>query len=214
MKEKRWLGTQKKYEIHCFYCGGFHITGNCPQVVKAMNGWKYDRSCPETGHIKIVPNGDEYPTVLAFNGYHYRVVGLWGIPGRLLWLELERFYGDTIVAATFCPDELMEMDLGMSDDEQLSAWLGGLPFLSVSPPEFNGSEKGENLSGDVIVPVEEIRPGRYRMSVEVEIGHCGYVGRDTDQACAGCSQLRIIDPEVVCPFEWLDGAVFRAIEEG
>ena len=29
-KEKRWLGTQK-YEIHCFYCGGFHITGNCPQ---------------------------------------------------------------------------------------------------------------------------------------------------------------------------------------
>jgi len=35
---------------------------------------------------------DEYPTVLAFNGYHYRVVGLWGIPGRLLWLELERFY--------------------------------------------------------------------------------------------------------------------------
>jgi hypothetical protein len=141
MKEKRWLGTQKKeYEIHCFYCGGFHITGNCPQVVKAMNGWKYDRSCPETGHIKIVPNGDEYPTVLAFNGYHYRVVGLWGIPGRLLWLELERFYGDTIVAATFCPDELMEMDLGMSDDEQLSAWLGGLPFLSVSPPEFNGSE--------------------------------------------------------------------------
>jgi hypothetical protein len=29
--------------------------------------------------------------------------------------------------------ELMEMDLGMSDDEQLSAWLGGLPFLSVSP---------------------------------------------------------------------------------
>lgn len=132
MKEKRWLGTQK-YEIHCFYCGGFHITGNCPQVVKAMNGWKYDRSCPETGHIKIVPNGDEYPTVLAFNGYHYRVVGLWGIPGRLLWLELERFYGDTIVAATFCPDELMEMDLGMSDDEQLSAWLGGLPFLSVSP---------------------------------------------------------------------------------
>ena len=141
MKEKRWLGTQKKeYEIHCFYCGGFHITGNCPQVVKAMNGWKYDRSCPETGHIKIVPNGDEYPTVLAFNGYHYRVVGLWGIPGRLLWLELERFYGDTIVAATFCPDELMEMDLGMSDDEQLSAWLGGLPFLSVSPSEFNGSE--------------------------------------------------------------------------
>lgn len=102
--------------------------------------WKYDRSCPETGHIKIVPNGDEYPTVLAFNGYHYRVVGLWGIPGRLLWLELERFYGDTIVAATFCPDELMEMDLGMSDDEQLSAWLGGLPFLSVSPSEFNGSE--------------------------------------------------------------------------
>ena len=142
MKEKRWLGTQKKeYEIHCFYCGGFHITGNCPQVVKAMNGWKYDRSCPETGHIKIVPNGDEYPTVLAFNGYHYRVVGLWGIPGRLLWLELERFYGDTIVAATFCPDELMEMDLGMSDDEQLSAWLGGLPFLSVSPSEFNGSEE-------------------------------------------------------------------------
>lgn len=139
MKEKRWLGTQK-YEIHCFYCGGFHITGNCPQVVKAMNGWKYDRSCPETGHIKIVPNGDEYPTVLAFNGYHYRVVGLWGIPGKLLWLELQRFYGDTIVAATFCPDELMEMDLGMSDDEQLSAWLGGLPFLSVSPPEFNGSE--------------------------------------------------------------------------
>lgn len=57
-------------------------------------------------------------------------------------------------------------------------------------------------------------PGRYRMSVEVEIGHCGYVGRDTDQSCAGCSQLRIIDPEVVCPFEWLDGAVFRAIEEG
>jgi hypothetical protein len=140
MKEKRWLGTQK-YEIHCFYCGGFHITGNCPQIVKAMNGWKYDRSCPETGHIKIVPNGDEYPTVLAFNGYHYRVVGLWGIPGRLLWLELQRFYGDTIVAATFCPDELMEMDLGMSDDEQLSAWLGGLPFLSVSPSEFNGSEE-------------------------------------------------------------------------
>ena len=129
MKEKRWLGTQK-YEIHCFYCGGFHITGNCPQVVKAMNGWKYDRSCPETGHIKIVPNGDEYPTVLAFNGYHYRVVGLWGIPGKLLWLELQRFYGDTIVAATFCPDELMEMDLGMSDDAQLNAWLGGLPFLS------------------------------------------------------------------------------------
>ncbi len=91
MKEKRWLGTQK-YEIHCFYCGGFHMTGNCPQVVKAMNGWKYDRSCPETGHIKIVPNGDEYPTVLAFNGYHYRVVGLWGIPGRLLWLELWRYY--------------------------------------------------------------------------------------------------------------------------
>jgi hypothetical protein len=57
-------------------------------------------------------------------------------------------------------------------------------------------------------------PGRYRMSVEVEIGHCEYVGRDTDQSCAGCSQLRIIDPEVVCPFEWLDGAVFRAIEEG
>ncbi len=140
MKEKRWLGTQQKYEIHCFYCGGFHITGNCPQIVKEMNGWKYDRSCPETGHIKIVPNGDEYPTVLAFNGYHYRVVGLWGIPGRLLWLELERFYGDTIVAATFCPDELMEMDLGMSDDEQLSAWLGGLPFLSVSPSEFNRSE--------------------------------------------------------------------------
>ena len=55
MKEKRWLGTQK-YELHCFYCGGFHITGNCPQIVKAMNGWKYDRSCPETGHIKIVPN--------------------------------------------------------------------------------------------------------------------------------------------------------------
>ncbi len=82
MKEKRWLGTQQKYEIHCFYCGGFHITGNCPQIVKEMNGWKYDRSCPETGHIKIVPNGDEYPTVLAFNGYHYRVVGLWGIPGR------------------------------------------------------------------------------------------------------------------------------------
>ena len=155
MKEKRWLGTQK-YELHCFYCGGFHITGNCPQIVKAMNGWKYDRSCPETGHIKIVPNGDEYPTVLAFNGYHYRVVGLWGIPGRLLWLELERFYGDTIVAATFCPDELMEMDLGMSDDEQLSAWLGGLPFLSVSPSEFNGSEEGENLSGDVIVPVEKL----------------------------------------------------------
>ena len=139
MKEKRWLGTQK-YELHCFYCGGFHITGNCPQIVKEMNGWKYDRSCPETGHIKIVPNGDEYPTVLAFNGYHYRVVGLWGVPGKLLWLELQRFYGDTIVAATFCPDELMEMDLGMSDDEQLSAWLGGLPFLSVSPPEFNGSE--------------------------------------------------------------------------
>ncbi len=120
MKERR-LGTKND-------CGGFH--GNCPHVVKAMNGWEYDRSCPETGHIKIVPNGDEYPTVLAFNGYHYRVVGLWGIPGRLLWLELERFYGDTIVAATFCPDELMEMDLGMSDDEQLSAWLGGLPFLS------------------------------------------------------------------------------------
>ncbi len=139
MKEKRWLGTQK-YEIHCFYCGGFHITGNCPQVVKALNGWKYDRSCPETGHIKIVPDGDEYPTVLAFNGYHYRVVGLWGIPGKLLWLELQRFYGDTIVAATFCPDELMEMDLGMSDDEQLSAWLGGLPFLSIIPSEFNGSE--------------------------------------------------------------------------
>ena len=58
MKEKRWLGTQK-YELHCFYCGGFHITGNCPQIVKEMNGWKYDRSCPETGHIKIVPNGDE-----------------------------------------------------------------------------------------------------------------------------------------------------------
>jgi len=70
------------------------------------------------------------------------------------------------------------------------------------------------LSRDVNVPVEEIRPGRYRMSVEVEIGHCGYVVRDTDQSCAGCSQLRIIDPEVVCPFEWLDGAVFRAIEEG
>ena len=44
------------------------------------------------------------------------------------------------MAATFCPDELMEMDLGMSDDEQLSAWLGGLPFLSVSPSEFNRSE--------------------------------------------------------------------------
>lgn len=100
MKEKRWLGTQK-YELHCFYCGGFHMTGNCPQIVKEMNGWKYDRSCPETGHIKIVPNGDEYPTVLAFNGYHYRVVGLWGVPGKLLWLELQRFYGDTIVAATF-----------------------------------------------------------------------------------------------------------------
>ena len=44
------------------------------------------------------------------------------------------------MAATFCPDELMEMDIGMSDDEQLSAWLGGLPFLSVSQSEFNGSE--------------------------------------------------------------------------
>ena len=89
MKEKRWLGTQK-YEIHCFYCGGFHITGNCPQVVKTMNGWKYDRSCPETGHIKIVPNGDEYPTVLAFNGYHYRVVGLWVLKVAqklMLWME-------------------------------------------------------------------------------------------------------------------------------
>lgn len=41
---------------------------------------------------------------------------------------------------TACPDELIEMDLGMSDDEQLSAWLGGLPFLSVSPSEFNRSE--------------------------------------------------------------------------
>ena len=55
MKENRWLGTQK-YEIHCFYCGGFHITGNCPKIVKTMNGWKYDRSCPETGHIKEVIN--------------------------------------------------------------------------------------------------------------------------------------------------------------
>ena len=53
MKEKRWLGTQK-YEIHCFYCGGFHITGNCPQIVKAMNGWKYDRSCPETGPVSKI----------------------------------------------------------------------------------------------------------------------------------------------------------------
>ena len=36
-------GTTQKYEIHCFHCGGFHSTGNCPQVVKAMkamNGWR------------------------------------------------------------------------------------------------------------------------------------------------------------------------------
>ena len=49
------------------------------------------------------------------------------------------------MAATFCPDELMEMDLGMSDDEQLSAWLGGLPFLSIIPSEFNSSEAGTDV---------------------------------------------------------------------
>ena len=87
MKEKRWIGTQK-YELHCFYCGGFHITGNCPQVVKAMAGWKYDRSCPETSHIRIVPSGEEYPIVLANNGRHYRVVGLWGFPEDCCGLNL------------------------------------------------------------------------------------------------------------------------------
>jgi len=33
----------------------------------------------------------------------------------------------------------------MSDDEQLTAWLGGLPFLSGSLSEFNGFEAEANV---------------------------------------------------------------------
>ena len=35
------------------------------------------------------------------------------------------------------------------------------------------SNKGENLSGDVIVPVEELEAGRYRMMIPVEISTTG-----------------------------------------
>lgn len=47
MKEKRWLGTQK-YELHCFYCGGFHMTGNCPQIVSEFNGFEAEANVKTT----------------------------------------------------------------------------------------------------------------------------------------------------------------------
>jgi len=63
------------------------------------------------------------------------------------------------------------------------------------------------------LPAEEIKPGRYRMTVDVVIGYCKYYGRDTDHDCLGCSQFRIIEPEIICPNGWLDGATFHAEEE-
>lgn len=137
--ERKWRATQR-WEISCFYCGNRHMTGDCPTLLNGLKSWKFDCSCPETGHIRIVPSGNEYPTVLGMTGKYYRVVGVWGVPRKILWLDLERFCGDTIIEARFCPDELMEMDLGMSDDEELSCWLGGAQFLSAQSEKFNGSE--------------------------------------------------------------------------
>ena len=83
----------------------------------------------------------------------------------------------------------------------------------MATPKKKESVKAPELVKAAPMPVEEIKPGRYRMMVDVVIGYCKYYGRDTDHDCLGCSQFRIIEPEIICPNGWLDGATFHAEEE-
>lgn len=85
-----------------------------------------DESLKREFAVDFRDTGGVYPIVLSGYGKEYAVVSIvTSSVGKLLWLNCYRYdaRAKTRFDACLTPEELMEMECGMSDDGRLGHWI-------------------------------------------------------------------------------------------
>lgn len=92
--------------------------------MKNLSHWVLKTIDVETDQELFTPSGDSFPIVMSQSGKHYAVKGFWANEHKILWLELERTNKNkVVVSASLTPSELVEMEIGYSDDRELNSLL-------------------------------------------------------------------------------------------